>query len=252
MKFIRFSCVGLAIVLGYIAIVACGSSVTTRYLDSDGDGYGCQQRCGWMGPGCVVDDGDCDDSDDTIYPKIGYVDHEVGVDTNCDGEIDDDFKYIFVTSSDHNGNLGGLAGADAICQALADAAGLPTATYKAWLSTSTVNANDPGRLTHSSIPYANTNFQIVAHDWADLVDGSLDAPVYYDEMAHKMGSAVWTGTSTAGLAEGYSNYCNDWTIGSSDSAQIGYSHESDSRWTRREDAQIACWGGDEHLYCLEQ
>ena len=40
---------------------------------------------------------------------------------------------VFVTSTVHDGNLGGLVGADAICNSLASAAGL-AGTYKAWLS----------------------------------------------------------------------------------------------------------------------
>lgn len=49
--------------------------------------------------------------------------------------------YIFATEQEYNGNLGGLAGADAICQSEADASWLAgTGTYKALLSTSTVNA----------------------------------------------------------------------------------------------------------------
>ena len=46
-------------------------------------------------------------------------------------------KFAFVTSTIHNGNLGGLAGADAICQDLADAAGkgAPSLSiWKAWLA----------------------------------------------------------------------------------------------------------------------
>jgi hypothetical protein len=43
-----------------------------------------------------------------------------------------DPSYVFVTSTLHNGNLGGLEGADAICNQLA-AGNLP-GTYTAWLS----------------------------------------------------------------------------------------------------------------------
>ena len=47
---------------------------------------------------------------------------------------------FFVTSANpKGGNLGGLAGADAACQALARAAG-STKTWRAYLSTSTVDA----------------------------------------------------------------------------------------------------------------
>jgi hypothetical protein len=52
-------------------------------------------------------------------------------------------NFVFVTSRAYTGNLGGLAGADAICQTHAAEAGLP-GTYVAWLATSTVTA--PSRL----------------------------------------------------------------------------------------------------------
>ena len=41
-------------------------------------------------------------------------------------------KTVFVTSTKHNGNFGGLSGADGFCQGLANAAGLGGA-YMAWL-----------------------------------------------------------------------------------------------------------------------
>src|SRR5262245_57740531 len=48
---------------------------------------------------------------------------------------------FFITSSNpKGGNLGGLAGADAVCQGLAKAAGAGAKTWHAYLSTSTVDA----------------------------------------------------------------------------------------------------------------
>src|SRR5262245_50002154 len=48
---------------------------------------------------------------------------------------------FFVTSANpKGGNLGGLAGADAVCQSLARAAGAGGKTWHAYLSTSTVDA----------------------------------------------------------------------------------------------------------------
>src|SRR4029450_10206134 len=48
---------------------------------------------------------------------------------------------FFVTSSNpKGGNLGGLTGADAVCQSLARAAGAGGKTWHAYLSTSTVDA----------------------------------------------------------------------------------------------------------------
>ena len=48
---------------------------------------------------------------------------------------------FFVTSSNpKGGNLGGLAGGDAVCQSLAQAAGAGGKTWHAYLSSSTVDA----------------------------------------------------------------------------------------------------------------
>jgi len=51
---------------------------------------------------------------------------------------------FFVTSENigNGGDLGGLAGADAHCQSLVDAAGAGDRSWRAYLSTSTVNARD--------------------------------------------------------------------------------------------------------------
>ncbi len=50
-------------------------------------------------------------------------------------------KRIFVTSTLYSGNLGGLSGADAKCLTAAQSVNLP-GTWKAWLSSSTINAID--------------------------------------------------------------------------------------------------------------
>ena len=49
-------------------------------------------------------------------------------------------NYVFATSSLHPGDLGGLAGADAICQQRATAAGL-TGTYVAYLTSGGIHAS---------------------------------------------------------------------------------------------------------------
>ncbi|MBL4634871.1 MAG: DUF1554 domain-containing protein [Kofleriaceae bacterium] len=48
---------------------------------------------------------------------------------------------VFVTSSQFSGNLGGLSGADSICQGAAESANLG-GNWRAWLSTPTVSAID--------------------------------------------------------------------------------------------------------------
>src|SRR5262245_26846429 len=57
---------------------------------------------------------------------------------------------VFVTSTKFNGNFNGLTGADAQCQARADAAGLGGA-WMAWLGN---GVDGPAtRFTHSAAPY---------------------------------------------------------------------------------------------------
>jgi hypothetical protein len=81
-------------------------------------------------------------------------------------------KRVFVSSQNGNGNMGGLAGADATCQSEADAAQL-TGTFKAWLSDST--ASPATRFTHNPGWYVNygdypgyQNGAKIADNWADL------------------------------------------------------------------------------------
>src|SRR5262245_19171089 len=71
---------------------------------------------------------------------------------------------FFVTSANpKGGNLGGLAGADATCQALARAVG-SNKTWRAYLSTSTVDAKS--RIGNG--PWHNFKGEQIAKDVADL------------------------------------------------------------------------------------
>jgi cysteine-rich repeat protein len=151
--------------------------LTTCELASCGDGFLYQgfETC---------DDGDLDDNDactSSCVPNVcgdGFV--NVGVE-QCDDGNDDpndgcspscvwEYRLVFATSTLHTGNLGGLAGADAICNARAQAAGLP-GTYMAWLSTG--QGSPSTRFVKSTVPYQLVNGHVVANSWNDLVDGSL-------------------------------------------------------------------------------
>ena len=108
-------------------------------------------------------------------------------------------KIIFLSSQSYTGNLGGLAGADAKCQQLADNAGL-SGTYKAWLS---VYGFDPiTRIIPSTAPYVRTDGAIIANNFDDLTDGSLEHslqhPIMLDEHGQAIASPVWTDTGSGG------------------------------------------------------
>jgi hypothetical protein len=155
-------------------------------------------------------------------------------------------KRVFVSSTTQSGNLGDLPGADALCQTLADGAGLG-GTYKAWLSNATTNA--AARLTQSSAEYVLVGGTVVANDWDDLIDGTLDAPIDRDETGASItASSVWTGSTEAGALLG--NTCGSWTI--STNAGWGHYGRSDSTTNAWSDAFVELCDVPHRLYCIEQ
>ena len=112
-------------------------------------------------------------------------------------------KTVFVTSTTHDGLLGGGKGADTICQNAAISAGL-IGTYKAWLSTGEdgyTGTDARQRLIHSPRPYIRTDRVRVAGNWPDLTDGELANPINVDEngdLVNGPNFLVWTGTDASG------------------------------------------------------
>ena len=107
---------------------------------------------------------------------------------------------VFITSTTHNGNLGGLTGADAICNQLASNAGLPGAgNYLAWLTIYPPEQSPSTRFTHASVPYKRVDGVQVASNWSDLTDGSITQPINVDENGNPINlSSVWTSTASNG------------------------------------------------------
>jgi hypothetical protein len=159
---------------------------------------------------------------------------------------------VFTTSTTHTGKLGGLAGADDICQGLAGAAGLPGA-YRAWLSDSTGSPST--RFVRSTGPYQRVDGVTVAHDWANLTSGTLLAPLIVTEQGNVVPDDVtrliWTCTAPTGVEFSGSD-CEDWTterpivlggfVGSADEVTAAWSGEN---------SYHSC-NGDLRLYCFQQ
>lgn len=125
---------------------------------------------------------------------------------------------FFVTSENpgNGGNFGGIAGADAHCDALAQAAGVTGKTWRAYLSTSTDNARDRigsgpwmnarGETIADSVDQLHSDQNNLTKDTAlnemgEVVNGRGDDPNRHD---------ILTGSLADGtLAEGQT--CEDWT-----------------------------------------
>lgn len=157
---------------------------------------------------------------------------------------------LFVTSAQYDGNLGGLAGADAKCQGLATTAGLG-GDWRAWLSTSGIAAID--RVPHSGLPFTTLDYKVVALNAADLVDGTLKNPIAVDESgALRADAPVWTATTANGTFAAES--CRDANGGpewnsTSGRAMVGDPSRTDGRWTA---STLAICTSAARLYCFQQ
>ncbi|MCB9706927.1 MAG: hypothetical protein H6711_34095 [Myxococcales bacterium] len=170
----------------------------------------------------------------------------------CSALCEREWRVVFVSSKAFNGDHGGLDGADAKCQVLAEDAGLP-GEFKAWLSTP--GGSPSTRFTQWKDRYVRVDGVPVAFDYKDLVDGSpLLAPITVTEQGMTIAAdtcntgGVWTATSTAGDFLG--EHCSGW---SSASKLIGGAKglvSSVTLWT-----EASCAGpceGFGRLYCFEQ
>lgn len=149
---------------------------------------------------------------------------------------------FFVTSRGvgKGANLGGLAGADAHCQALASAAGAGDRTWHAYLSTqgpSAVNARD--RIGEG--PWYNAKGQRIAQNLADLHGDTLDlarlgnsvtrvtALSEKGDPVNGVGATpnqhdILTGSQPDGRAytDAADHTCNNWTSDGTGTAQVGH------------------------------
>jgi hypothetical protein len=154
-------------------------------------------------------------------------------------------KCVFVTSATSNGNLGGLAGADATCAARATASGL-LGTFKAWLSTIATTANS--RMTASPTPYVRLDDTVVAATYAALTSGTLAAAIDVSDKGSTPTASVWTNTDVNGTSLG--SDCNLWVDGTSANSGIqGSTSSTTATWTSNGTANCNLLKA---LYCVEQ
>ncbi|MFN8662898.1 MAG: hypothetical protein U0075_13470 [Thermomicrobiales bacterium] len=157
---------------------------------------------------------------------------------------------VFVTSTEKTApNLGGLAGADGICQELARAAALP-GRYLAWLSDST--ASPSTRFTRATAPYTLVDGTNVADSWADLTSGTLNHAINRSESNTVIpGSFVWTHTLPDGTAGGSfpNSTCGNWTSAPSNSFGNSGSLKTTSAWTSGSASNCSL---PIRLYCFQQ
>jgi hypothetical protein len=147
---------------------------------------------------------------------------------------------FFVTSvgGGDGGNLGGLEGADAHCQALAEKTGSENRTWRAYLSTQATDSA-PAVDAHDRIgagPWANANGIVVAANLDDLMYNN--ANLQYENSVDENGATVnsgasgdtpnrhdvLTGTELDGTAPDSDEdlTCGNWTSNSDGKALVGH------------------------------
>jgi hypothetical protein len=138
-------------------------------------------------------------------------------------------NYVFRTAATYPTLNRTYALADAQCDAEAAYAGLP-GSYRAWFSTTTVDARDRlagarGWIRPDGLPFADTI--------TDIVQGRLFTPLDIDPFGNRAGGQpVMTGTAPTGVVQG-GGTCHDWTDGptSGSRASEGLTGTTGEFWT---------------------
>jgi hypothetical protein len=160
------------------------------------------------------------------------------------------------------GGLDGLAAADAVCQARADAAGL-TGHFVAWMSDTSNDAycrvlglsglksSNCGQvsLPTDAGPWVRTDGFAFAATISQLTSGVIYTPLRYDEFGSLVspGTKYFTGTKMDGTLAG--NSCSDWSSTTSGIAVVNGHPEGTGGWWTNSGTTICSI--DSSIACLE-
>ncbi len=162
----------------------------------------------------------------------------------------------FISPNRYDGDFGGTAGGNALCQTIAYDVGsiIPAGkTFKAWLGSATDPI--PSKFFQSPGKYVTMRGTIVADNWADLTNGNIDVALNITPAADNLGGQfgtdatrrVWTGAQTSGGVDTYN--CNDW-ISTGSSGTYGIQWSDVAPWTDRNAGGQSC-SQQYKIYCLQ-
>jgi hypothetical protein len=174
---------------------------------------------------------------------------------------------FFVTSNGlgKGGNLGGLAGADNHCKALAEKVGAGNRTWRAYLSTQGANAvnardrigkgpwhNAAGRLIGQDVNELHSHLTRISVREAIAENGNNIPGGGFSPNRHD----ILTGSQPDGTTfpAGDDMTCNNWTSSDAGKARIG--HHDRAAWNSAHDTrgcsqeQLISTGGDGLFYCF--
>lgn len=159
-------------------------------------------------------------------------------------------KLVFITSSVHWGRLGGIEGADAMCNKRAGEAGLPGA-YLAWIADSTDSPDT--RFTRDGGAYVRLDGEVVADGYDDLIAHGPKVPISINErgqQAHWLPGTAWTNVTEDGTVRSETRTCEEWTTHHGAVSYYGWYSKDDDHWT--EGHLKGFCSTPRRLYCFEQ
>jgi hypothetical protein len=168
----------------------------------------------------------------------------------CQGAVNCD-RVVFVTSTTGSGNLGGIEGADAKCNATASSSSHPSVkgkTFKAWIGKLTNGKVSPkDRLTQGTGNYVLPFGDVIAKGWAPFASAVHEHAIDRNEAGQPTTVKVWTGATADGEASG--DDCDGWTTPSAAIEGVyGTSVETGAAWSAS--GNSAC-NDSFALYCVE-
>ena len=153
-------------------------------------------------------------------------------------QVSSAMSFFVSSTGSKTANLGGLRGADKICQGLASAVGLGSKIWHAYLSAErdSDNGNKPtdARSRIGTGPWSNAKGVVVAKNLDELHARKGDADLFLDERGQRVPGQwpnspkpnahdILTGSTADGRVMA-GKTCNDWTSEASDQqAQVGHS-----------------------------
>ncbi len=170
-------------------------------------------------------------------------------------------KVVFVTNKKWTGNLKGPTGADQKCmdESLVSGSKVKGRKFRAWIGGASFPTDfhvGTRSFTRSHLPYKTVTGVTVADDYADLMDGSLNAPINVSQTGSIVSTYAWTGVRTDGfMAFDPTLLCYGFNVSSGGvGGIIGRSSATDWNWTGAKPSgwvRLPCVG-TAALYCFEQ
>lgn len=222
----------------------CGDSLIHEGVEECDDGNtsnsdGCLNDCtlSHCGDGEIQGSEECDD---------GNLDDDDGCNSGC---FED--RLVFISSVAYTtSSFEGIEGAWLKCGNEAYEFGHDhPPRFRAWISD---GVNSPStRFDHSGGRYVLSTGEVIADNWDDLVDGTLNHPINRTiDGELEDGTGVWTATRPDGTAYP-AQHCEGWSQHGFQKVTHGLSSRVDSDWTNVVSEFGADCGTSLHLYCFE-